>query len=193
MAGAMLGAMSGAVLAIPIFEDDFNRSNSNTVGNGWAEIEDDRNDVRVQNNRLLLRDDAPRTGVRSRVFDLSGYSSVSLSYDWRAGRGQQRNDRLAVQWRDLNGGTGWETLVSHRLTTTGYTPETFSFAGGSDRVRIRFRLRVDESDEWARIDNVRLTGNSVAAVPEPTTLLLFGIGLVGLGGGLYRRGVVSNS
>ena len=35
-----------------LFEDNFNRSNSNSVGNGWSENEPSSNSVRIQNSRL---------------------------------------------------------------------------------------------------------------------------------------------
>ena len=34
-----LAATSASALATPIFSDDFNRALSNTVGNGWQEME----------------------------------------------------------------------------------------------------------------------------------------------------------
>ena len=40
--------------ALPFF-DDFNRNNSNTVGNGWLELEARAWEARVRNNRLHFR------------------------------------------------------------------------------------------------------------------------------------------
>jgi hypothetical protein len=39
-----------------IFSDNFDRNNSNNVGNGWSEYEDDNNDVAIRSGVLRLRD-----------------------------------------------------------------------------------------------------------------------------------------
>ena len=48
--------LSSSVFASVIFEDDFNRVNSATVGNGWTEIENAGTTVAISSNTLLLSD-----------------------------------------------------------------------------------------------------------------------------------------
>ena len=45
-----------SAFAVVIFQDDFSGNNRNNVGNGWAEIERNNNDVAVSNGVLRLRD-----------------------------------------------------------------------------------------------------------------------------------------
>ena len=57
--GMALGALllSAAASAEVLFVDGFDRRDSNTVGAGWAEIENQPNDVAIADNALRLRDD----------------------------------------------------------------------------------------------------------------------------------------
>lgn len=69
-------------------------------------------------------------------------------------------------------GTGSEFLVSHSGSSFSVT-----FAGPTT-----------QTDEWWGIDNVRVSIDT-SAVPEPSTILLFGLGILGLT--VYRKKTVA--
>ena len=87
IAMAIFSLVSVSASAMTIFSDDFNRANSNNVGNGWSEIEDDNNDVAIVNNTLRLRDSrflaSPDAAV-TRSIDTSGFTSIFVDFDWAA-------------------------------------------------------------------------------------------------------------
>jgi hypothetical protein len=58
LALTMSAAVAGPVLT-PIFTDQFNRSNSDTVGNSWVEINHDSNEVAIVGNALKLSGQKP--------------------------------------------------------------------------------------------------------------------------------------
>ena len=61
------------------FTDDFNRSNSNTVGNGWSEIQLSASDVRIDSNKLDFT-----TGANAAIAWRSpetGYDSKDISIE----------------------------------------------------------------------------------------------------------------
>ncbi len=62
-------------------------------------------------------------------------------------------------------------------------------AANQSILQFRFLTDVSSSTELAMIDNVTLSGDAIggAAVPEPSTIALFGTGLVGMGLWRSRR------
>ena len=179
-----------SAFGVVIFEDDFNRSNRNNVGNGWAEVERHSNDVRINGGVLHLRDNRGN-GVDAAAtqsgFSTIGLTDIMLSYDWGASNNTESNDSLFVQWR-VTGSDSWTTLVEHALGGSSLTSNIVSFgieAANQANIEFRFYTSVSASNERAFIDNVILTGRAAAtAVSEPTTLMLLSIAGLGF---LARR------
>jgi hypothetical protein len=177
--------MVGPVYAIQIFSDDFNRANSNTVGNGWTEYEDGSSDVAIVSNYLQLRDE--RDGLvdasASRALDLSIYKNITLDFAWRPITTSDSEDYLYVDWTDTTGST-WTQVFKNNLgsnsTSWNYVSGTALPGANIATFKIRLWTDVSQGDEGANIDYITLNGD-LKAVPEPTTMLLLGFGLLGLG------------
>lgn len=170
-----------------IFSDNFDRNNSNNVGNGWSEYEDDSDDVAIRRGVLRLRDtiwlswaDAAATNNTSTV----GYDDIYLDFDWAASRNTERSDRLNVS---MSSGYGWTKIWATRLGGSNFASVSIgAILGASDLANLRFSFwtNVSQSSESAYIDNVVLRGTPTS-VSNPSSIALLGLGLMGLG--LARR------
>jgi hypothetical protein len=190
LALALLGlcGFSSTASADTIFQDNFNRSNSNTVGNGWTETQDDADDVAINNNRLLLRSDDPNAIAAQLSINTTGFNNIRLSYDWAKLSGDsESDDELIVEWK-LGSSGSWTELEDHGLggsSSFSSNSELLSGAANQGDVEFRFRLDVSNGNEGVLIDNVLLTGDKIqtgtGAVPEPSSFVLLGFGLLGAG------------
>ena len=192
LAFALAAAMAPA-MATPIFSDDFNRALSNTVGNGWQEVEgaspSAAADVSIVersagDNEMQVRDNDPN-GIASQLAGIStlGYTNLTLAYDWAPTNNTEAGDLLFVEWRDGSAGS-WTQIAAHALLGTGmHTSELWSLpdAAAVADFEFRYRVAVNANNEGATIDNVVLSGRRTAdeaiAVPEPGSLALAGLGL----------------
>ncbi|MFT6329224.1 MAG: hypothetical protein ACJAYN_001155 [Bermanella sp.] len=173
--------------AAVIFSDNFDRHNSNSVGNGWSEFEDESNDVAIRSGVLRLRDyvswswvDAAASNSTSTV----GYDDIYLDFDWAASRNTERSDKLYVSWND---GSGWNNLWSTRLGGSNFVSVSLgAILGASNLANLQFSFwtNVSAYNESAYIDNVVLRGTPIS-VSNPSSIALLGLGLMGLG--LARR------
>jgi hypothetical protein len=190
--------------ATPVFSDDFNRAISNNVGNGWTEQESQAGDISIVNrsginHQMQIQDLSPQA-IASHVSGVStvAFTQLYLSYEWAPLPNTELGDQLLVEWRDGSvDGSVWNLIATHDLNGgQAYSAEMLSLSSSSNGLadfELRFRLNVNENNEGALVDNVLLSGMSATtsssnAVPEPRTLALAGVGLLGIFASSLRRG-----
>lgn len=196
-----LSAQAAPVQPELVFNEDFARSNAAILGNGWLEIEESANDVKLQSGAVRLRDNAEGgidAGI-ARQFD-TGLSGLSLSFDWKPLRNSDPADKFLVSWATdySTRARDWSTLFSTGLgandnswTTTLISAEQLAVLDGLQSFYLLFwtnlssKTQGSEDNEGVWLDNITLnslpTQNApVAEVPLPSTLLLMASGLIGL-------------
>jgi hypothetical protein len=163
----VLLAATAPAKASVIFSDDFNRTPlSNTVGNGWTEVESDVADARITFGQLALNNGASVTHQLS----LGGNPFYDLA--------------LAINY-----GAGWlDAAISvDGVTFAALGPTLF----GNGTQEYWTTAAEGFSTAWVRITHVgggaAFVESFVAAVPEPSTLGLIGLGLLGLSAMKRRR------
>ncbi len=89
-----------------------------------------------------------------------------------------RNDgNWTTQWTtNLSGGSGFKSVNLNFLRA----------ADDLSNFRLAFWTEVSYYNEFVKLDNIVLRGDA-APVPEPATVALLGIGMVGLAGTEVRR------
>jgi hypothetical protein len=181
---SVAAAMPGT--AATILTDNFNRGDSNLVGNGWTEVEPQPSDVRLHGQVVELTD------IGSQILQASGVSTVgfddiTLGYDWARIGNTEAGDAFAVEWRDGSLAGAWTLLGMHSLDGSGtaFTGESVSLlnAGGLTDLEFRFRNLVTGNNEGLLLDNIVLSGTPLIAlqqqqVPEPGSFALAGIAVV---------------
>lgn len=183
--------ISGSASATLIANGDFSSGLSDwttrgdvTIGNGGPGMDGDfaylgyTNDE-YPNNRLW------------QDFDVSGLDKIQISFDWffEYQDNSSKRDVFVSILRDLDN-SPVQNITLDRLTTnmtprsgnvnlfSGYFAGTFDISDFEEDARLRFRLSENLGVlSRAGIDNVSV---EVAPVPEPSTVLLFGVGLAGL-------------
>ena len=201
----LIGAVSGLILAFAasssanaalIWSDEFSRSNSNTVGNGWSETENDSNDVAIVfDNYLLLRDKSPDAMAIQSGISTFGYENITVEFRWRPWDAES-NDYLSFVYQaqpDLDWTLGY---VSNLGGSESYRTVTVALnlaANNTETLDIGFILDATYKTDAAKIDYVRIYGDELigggggTAVPEASAVALFGLGLLGLGSVARKR------
>jgi hypothetical protein len=173
-----------------IFEDNFNRSTGNIVGNDWIETEKHGDDVAIRKSTddlfLQLRGTIPRNpdAAASHSASTIGFNNIELSFSWAPLTVSEDDDRLFASWRPASSAS-WIELVSGGYGLggdTSFTDVSFSLsllASNISELQFRFWTSVKESAnnengtdklkdktsvEGARINWVQLKGEQITSV-----------------------------
>jgi hypothetical protein len=190
---AFTTAMPFAVAGpITIFQDDFNRTNSSTVGNGWSEIESAANSIRILNEELRL--DGQATGNNgtakgpdaavTRTIDAFAYHNLAVSFEWAAISASDASDFLNFDWKKTSD-TDYTHVASFALGgSKPFNNASFDLGAlaNNTSIDLRFWTNVNVNNEGAFIDSVKVT-----AVPEPTSIALMGLALAAMGATARRK------
>ncbi|MDB5749512.1 MAG: hypothetical protein JWP72_4360 [Massilia sp.] len=171
---------------VTIFEDDFDRADGNSVGNGWYEIEGIAADVAITANTVRLRSQA--AGINgtattpdaalTRTISTVGVNSVAVAFTWSPYTASESSDFLNLAWKKSADVT-YTNVGSLALGgQTGYTFASFHLGAmaSNTSIDLRFWTNVNANNEGAFLNSVKVT-----AVPEPGSIALMSLALAGMG------------
>jgi len=188
---AALATGATSASAATLFSDDFNRANSNTIGNGWSELSDAANDVAIVGNRVRLRDNIgstnPDAAIGSSVIDATGYENINVVFTWQSLNANEANDRLRLSYAfdpapALTAQGQWTQVQQVSDAGTTVTTQSVNLSAvDNSQFSLMFWTVVNgnaNNNEGFYLDNVVVTGDLIAVVPLPAgaPLLLAGLG-----------------
>jgi hypothetical protein len=197
----LVGLMPQPVSAAIIFSDNFTitgpRPAGDSVGNGWAETEQQSNDVSLvvlsgTDGAMQIRDSS---GLSAQLaLSTLGFQNITVSYDWAPLENSDTGDLLIVEWRPGNSGS----FINLGTLDLGGTGGVFTSVGpialgptanNISPLQLEFRVTVSNGTpgdtEGALVDNFVLSGDAIVAVPEPASLAVWG--LLAIAGVAYGR------
>ena len=191
--------VSGATTII--FEDNFNRTDTGHLKNGWIVSRDNHWDVRIKGNRLRIRDKDDFPSITQLQLDTTGYEDIKVAFDYESfgdktgTESTEPNDLLTLLF---DAGSGWEEVQSIPLGNDGIVfSVSYDLPDSADDnpdLGTRLALTVSTNDEGVFIDNFVVTGEEIgsgetlaAPMPEPSAGLVFGVGLLIVSHRLRRR------
>jgi hypothetical protein len=148
--------------ATTILQDDFNRADSNTVNNGWVEVESAALDAEISANELSLTNFASIT--HSVTLGANSFYDLWLEFDYL---------------------TGTDIVIASLSTDNVIFTQLASFTG-TGAAQIFTTLASGFNTAWIRLASgsggAAGVDNFSASAPEPSTLLIMGMGLLAMGG-----------
>jgi hypothetical protein len=113
--------------------------------------------------------------------NMTGYQGLVLSYDIQRSAGGSKTNSI---WYSTDGGATFTSFVETFLSVSGaYAPSftndmsSITALDNNANVVLRFYPYLSNAGGTYRVDNINI---DATAIPEPSTMLLVGVGLVGL-------------
>lgn len=129
-------------------------------------------------------------GISQTISGLTPGAQYELAFDWGAAQVQSRTGATTSSLQVSLGGQTFTTAVESNPSEsfTGWFHQTFTFTatGASELLSFLSVGTPKGLPPMAVLDGVSLN-QKVGPVPEPMSIALFGVGLLGLGGIAYRR------
>jgi len=172
--------------ALTIFSEDFGTGGyTTTVGNGWNEYGGTNTEVTLwsdgwggaEGRYLYMRGSRNSNPWVNRAIDTTPYENITIAFDYAKYR-TEGGDEL-VLGLSINQGGDWTSPWDIGLGGPENSWNSVSIDVGEFNM-LGFRLYTNWT-EGVGIDNIVVSGD-LAPVPEPATMLLLGVGLVGLAG-----------
>ena len=175
--------------------------NSTSVDGGWVKIQSNsgatNRDIGYNDSYsngssnagdrfMWLKDDY----VIAANIDTTGYDTIAFGFDWRTYRAE-RSDRLRVGYAiSATLPLSWSNFTPlDMIKSNTWTTESYALLNASDTTDLWVSFFMDAgSGDYGFVDNVLISGVAQPTPnPEPTTIALFGIGILGLAGVEARR------
>lgn len=154
-ATALVDANSGVDTYTPTANNQWDRSTSSSGANGTTGY------ARCPNGST-----AASHTITENLGDLTGHSSVNLSYYYRDGGTLAANERMLVEW-STNGGASWTALRTHSSGVndpgTNFAQYTNAGLGTGANCMLRFTANITNSNDYVRLDEIVIDGVQAAS------------------------------